>query len=129
MTTDSIVLFESEDGEIGLRVEVDSDTVWLTQAQMASLFSTTKQNVSLRINNCFKKDGLQQGAVVKESPTTADDGKRYKTKNRNPDVVISVGYRVKSQRIVEFRRWATGVPKEYIPQGRVENGKEESFTS
>lgn len=118
-----IVLFESADGEVGLQVEMNSDTVWLTQAQMADLFSTTKQNVSLHVNNCFKEGELDRNSVVKESLTTADDGKMYKTKLYNLDVIISVGYRVKSQRGVEFRRWATGVLKEYVMQGRAENEK------
>jgi len=123
MAANDVVLFESSDGEIDLKVEVDSDTVWLTQAQMTSLFSTTKQNISLHINNCFREGELDREAVVKESLTTADDGKHYKTNFYNLDVVISVGYRVKSQRGVEFRRWATGVLREYVLRGRVENEK------
>lgn len=115
--SESIVLFESSDQEVFLDVAVDGNTVWLTQAQMAELFATTKQNVSLHINNCFREGELEKGAVVKNSLTTAPDGKRYKTNWYNLDVVISVGYRVKSNRGVEFRRWATGVLRRYLMEG------------
>ena len=99
-----IVLFESADEAISLQVEFDGETVWLTQHQMAALFDSTKQNISLHINNCFREGELTEDSVVKDSLTTASDGKRYRTKLYNLDVIISVGYRVKSQRGVEFRR-------------------------
>ena len=118
-----IVLFESEDGSISLSVEFDGNTVWLSQAQMAALFGTTKQNISLHTNNCFREGELLEAAVVKESLTTASDGKKYKTKMYNLDVTISVGYRVKSQRGVEFRRWATDVLRRYVVEGHAENAK------
>ena len=102
--SNNIVLFESKDHEIKLDVDVDGKTVWLSQSQMALLFETTKQNVSLHANNCFREGELSEDSVVKESLTTASDGKSYRTKLYNLDVVISVGYRVKSQRGVEFRR-------------------------
>ena len=121
METQGIVIFESQDGEVRLDVGFDGQTVWLTQAQMASLFMTTKQNISLHANNCFKEGELDKESVVKESLTTAGDGKRYRTKFFNLDVIISVGYRVKSQRGVEFRRWATGVLRQYIVAGQAEN--------
>lgn len=117
----SIVLFESADHQVCLDVGFDGETVWLSQAQMAELFATTRQNVSLHINNCFKEGELVRSAVVKESLTTAADGKRYKTKLYNLDVIISVGYRVKSARGVEFRRWATDVLHRYIVAGYAEN--------
>ena len=81
---------------------------------MTELFDTSKQNVSLHINNCFKEGELDKGSVVKDFLTTASDGKNYKTKYYNLDVIISVGYRVKSQRGIEFRRWANKVLKDYI---------------
>ena len=93
------------------------ETVWLTQQQMAELFLTTKQNVSLHVNNIFREDELTENSVVKESLTTARDGKRYKTKVYNLDVIISVGYRVKSKRGTKFRQWANRVLKEYIIRG------------
>lgn len=117
----SIVLFESEDKSVSLEVAFDGDTVWLSQAQMAALFATTKQNISLHANNCFKEGELVKDAVVKESLTTASDGKKYKTKLYNLDVIISVGYRVKSKRGVEFRRWATDVLRRYIIDGNAAN--------
>ena len=117
----SIVLFESEDHQVRLDVGFDGETVWLSQAQMAELFATTKQNVSLHINNCFREGELERASVVKDSLTTAMDGKRYRTKLYNLDVIISVGYRVKSRRGVEFRRWATDVLRRYIVAGHAEN--------
>ena len=116
-----IVLFEAEDKSIILPVAVEDDTVWLSQAQMVLLFETTKQNVSLHIRNCFKEGELEEDVVVKEYLTTALDGKNYKTKYYNLDVVISVGYRVKSQRGVEFRKWANSVLKQYIVKGYAVN--------
>ena len=99
-----IVLFETEDKAVTLSVPVEQETVWLTQAQMTELFNTSKQNVSLHINNCFKEGELDKDSVVKDFLTTAADGKNYKTKYYNLDVIISVGYRVKSKRGVEFRK-------------------------
>ena len=116
-----IVIFTSEDGQVSLDVQMEDETVWLSQAQMVNLFQTTKQNISLHINNCFKEGELDREAVVKESLTTASDGKNYKTKIYNLDVIISVGYRVKSKRGVEFRRWANSVLKQYILQGYAVN--------
>ncbi len=118
---DEIVLFESGDEQVSLSVGFDGRTVWLSQAQMAELFDTTKQNISLHVNNCFKEGELERVAVVKESLTTATDGKRYRTKLYNLDVVISAGYRVKSKRGVEFRRWATDVLRRYIVEGNATN--------
>lgn len=119
----SIILFESADHEVQLDVELDGETVWLSQKQMAALFDTSKQNISLHVNNCFREGELTKESVVKESLTTAADKKCYKTRLYNLDVIISVGYRVKSQRGVEFRRWATDVLRRYIIDGHVENDK------
>ena len=94
-TKGEIVMYQPDE-TIRLEVRVESETVWLTQQQMAELFLTTKQNVSLHVNNIFKEDELTENSVVKESLTTAKDGKKYKTKMYNLDVIISVGYRVKS---------------------------------
>ena len=118
-----IVLFETEDEKVRLTVPIQEDTVWLTQAQMTELFDTSKQNVSLHINNCFKEGELDKDSVVKDFLTTASDGKNYKTKYYNLDVIISVGYRVKSQRGIEFRRWANKVLKDYIIKGYAINDK------
>lgn len=105
------------DETIRLEVRVEDETVWLTQAQMAELFSTTKQNVSLHINNIFREEELYEISVVKDSLTTAKDGKQYRTKFYNLDVIISVGYRVKSKRGTKFRQWANQVLKDYIIRG------------
>ena len=123
MNTANIVLFESADGAVTLPVEVDAshNEVWLTQSQMAILFDTSKQNISLHLSNCFKEGELEADSVVKESLTTALDGKRYKTKSYSLDAIISVGYRVQSQRGVEFRRWATDVLHRYIVEGYARN--------
>ena len=116
-----LVFFETKDHAVKLEVPVNEETVWLTQAQMASLFQTTKQNISLHVNNCFREKELDKNSVVKDFLTTASDGKQYKTKFYNLDVIISVGYRVKSKRGVEFRKWANFVLKQYILQGYAVN--------
>lgn len=103
--------------EVRLEVRLENDTVWLTQAQMAELFETTKQNISLHTNNIFKEKELERISVVKESLITASDGKSYRTKIYNLDVIISVGYRVKSIRGTQFRQWANKVLKEYLLKG------------
>ena len=95
-------------------IEMKDETVWLSQQQLVELFQTTKQNISLHIRNCFREGELDEKSVVKESLTTAADGKCYHIKQYNLDMIISVGCRVKSVRGVEFRRWANRVLKEYI---------------
>ena len=102
---------------MSLEVRVEDETVWLNQGQMVDLFQSTKQNISLHINNIFKEGELQRNSVVKEYLTTASDGKRYRTKYYSLDVIISVGYRVKSLRGTQFRQWANKVLKEYLLRG------------
>lgn len=111
-----IILYQPDE-TVRLEVRLEDETVWLTQAQMAELFSTTKQNVSLHINNIFREEELYEISVVKDSLTTAKDGKQYRTKFYNLDVIISVGYRVKSKRGTKFRQWANQVLKDYIIRG------------
>ena len=111
------LLYQSSDGQTRLEVRVENETVWLSHNQMAELFQTTKQNVSLHIRNIFKEGELPEGSVVKEYLTTAADGKNYKTSFYNLDVIISVGYRVKSHRGTQFRIWATQRLREYIVKG------------
>jgi len=111
------LLYQTSDGQTRLEVRLENETVWLSQNQMAELFQTTKQNVSLHIRNIFKEDELPEGSVVKEYLTTAADGKNYKTSFYNLDVIISVGYRVKSHRGTQFRIWATQRLREYIVKG------------
>jgi len=114
---DQVVIYQTNDGSTVLEVSFTHETVWLTQAQMVELFGKTKQNISLHINNIFKGGELDKVSVVKEYLITAADGKRYKTKLYNLDVIISVGYRVKSKRGTQFRIWATQRLREYLVQG------------
>jgi len=118
-----IMIYQSDDRKTQVEVRFEQDTVWLTQQQMASLFEQTKQNISLHINNCFNEEELSPAAVVKDSLTTAADGKRYRTRYYNLDVIISVGYRIKSRRGVQFRQWATSRLREYLVEGYAINKK------
>ena len=111
-----IVLYQPDDS-IRLEVKLDQDTVWLTQAQMTELFRTTRNNITMHIRNIFKEKELDEKSVCKESLHTAADGKRYRTKIYNLDVIISVGYRVKSPIGTRFRQWANAVIKQYLLQG------------
>ena len=111
-----IVLYQPDDN-VRLEVRLQDDTVWLTQLQMAELFKSTKQNISLHVNNIFREGELAKNSVVKECLTTASDGKNYRTKYYNLDVIISVGYRVKSSVGTRFRQWANAVLKDYLLWG------------
>lgn len=115
--SNSFVVYRSEDGAVQLAVQVSEETVWLTQQQMTALFETSKQNVSLHINNIFREGELIRSAVVKDYLTTAADGKKYHVQYYNLDVIISVGYRVKSKRGTQFRQWANQVLKDYLLRG------------
>ena len=114
---ESVVVYRTADNTLQLDVQLADNTVWLTQQQMTILFDTSKQNVSLHINNIFKEGELDKNSVVKDYLTTAADGKRYRTLCYNLDVIISVGYRVKSKRGTQFRQWATKVLNEYMLRG------------
>lgn len=114
---DSVVVYQSKDGIVRLDVQLSDETVWLTQQQMMLLFETTKQNVSLHINNIFREGELDNISVVKDCLTTAADGKNYHVLYYNLDVIISVGYRVKSKRGTQFRQWANKVLKDYLLKG------------
>lgn len=119
-----IVIYQTEDGQAQIDVRMENDTVWLTQAQMVELFQTTKQNVSLHIGNVFKEGELEKDATVKEYLTVQAEGVRNvsrRVKHYNLDVIISVGYRVKSKRGVQFRQWANRVLKEYLVKGYTVN--------
>lgn len=111
-----IILYQP-DSTVSLDVRVEDETVWLTQAQMTELFQTTRNNITLHIRNIFKEGELEEHSVCKESLLTAADRKRYKTKLYSLDVIISVGYRVKSIRGTQFRQWANKVLKEYLLRG------------
>ena len=121
MTNNKIVIYKPDEFTTSLEVKLEDETVWLTQTQMVELFSSSKQNISLHINNIFKEGELDKKSVVKENLTTARDGKKYKTKYYCLDVIISVGYRVKSKRGTQFRIWANQIIKEYLLKGYVIN--------
>ncbi len=114
-----LILYTTEDGRSQIKLRAQEHTVWLTQLEMAELFNATKQNISLHLKNLFEEGELEEGAVVKESLTTASDGKRYQTLLYNLDAILAVGYRVRSPRGVQFRRWAGTVLKEYLLKGFV----------
>ncbi|MBU0504576.1 virulence RhuM family protein [bacterium] len=115
--TTEFLLYQTEDGKACLEVRLENDTVWLAQAQMADLFQTTKQNISLHLKNIFEDDELEENQVVKESLTTATDGKNYVTKFYNLEAIIAIGYRVRSKRGTQFRRWATERLNEFLVKG------------
>lgn len=117
VTDDSQIVLYQPDDSIRLEVKLDQDTVWLTQAQMTELFRTTRNNITMHIRNIFKEKELDEKSVCKETLHTAADGKRYRTKIYNLDVIISVGYRVKSPIGTRFRQWVNAVIKQYLLQG------------
>lgn len=116
-----IIIYQADELLISLEVRIEEDTVWLTQAQMADLFQTTRNNITLHISNIFKEKELAEISVCKDSLLTASDGKKYKTKLYNLDVIISVGYRVKSIRGTQFRIWANKVLNDYLLKGYAVN--------
>ncbi len=121
---DKIIIYQTDDGNTQIDVRFENETVWLTQAQMVELFQTTKQNVSLHVNNVYKECELEEKSTVKEYLTVQNEGKRSvrrMVKYYNLDVIISVGYRVKSQRGTQFRIWANRVLKEYLVKGYAVN--------
>ena len=113
----NFIMYTTDDGQVDIEVRLEDENVWLTQNSMAELFDTTKQNISLHIKNIFEEKELEENSVVKHSLTTAKDGKNYKTKFYNLDLIISVGYRVKSIRGTQFRIWANKLIKEYLIKG------------
>jgi hypothetical protein len=117
------ILYTSQDGEVKVDVFVNNETVWLTQKAMQELFDRSKSTVSEHISNVFKEGELDENQVVRKFRTTADDGKDYEVSYYNLDVIISVGYRIKSQRGTQFRIWATKTLKEFIIKGFVLDDK------
>lgn len=119
-----IILYQTEDGQTKIDVRLEKETVWLSQAQMVELFQTTKQNISLHIKNIYEEGELDEISTVKDYLTVQTEGKREVQRNLkfyNLDVIISVGYRVKSHRGTQFRIWATQLIKEYLVKGFVLN--------
>lgn len=112
-----VLLYQTDDGTTRVEVRMAGETVWLNQNQMADLFLSTKQNIGQHIRNVFTEGELAPESVVKDFFTTAADGKQYRTKHYNLDVIISVGYRVKSLRGTQFRIWATQQLRSYLVKG------------
>ena len=118
--TAEIVIYQPDNDSTQIEVRIEDDTVWLTQSQIVDLFDSSKQNISLHINNVFREGELKVESTVKEYLTVQTEGLR-KVKRKitiyNLDVIISVGYRVKSQRGTQFRIWANQVLREYLLKG------------
>lgn len=117
----NIVIFESEDKSVCISVQMTDDTVWLNRNQLAELFDRDVKTIGKHINNTLKEELSGDDSVVAKFATTAADGKTYQTEYYNLDVIISVGYRVKSKRGIEFRKWANRVLKDYIIKGYAVN--------
>ena len=113
----NILIYQNSDGNIELDVYLQDDSVWITQMQMAELFGKSKKTISEHIGNIFKEKELIKDSVIRNYRTTAQDGKSYNTNFYNLDVIISVGYRVKSSQGTQFRIWATKRIHEYIVKG------------
>jgi hypothetical protein len=112
-----ILIYQTEDGNTKINVKLENGTVWMSQKAIAELYQTTKQNISLHVRNIFLERELNEDAVVKFYFTTAEDGKKYKTKHYNLEMIIAIGYRVRSHRGTQFRRWATERLNEYLIKG------------
>jgi hypothetical protein len=127
--TPGFVLYEAPDGQSRLSVRLEGQTVWLTQAQMAELFQTTRANITIHIGNVLSERELREDSVCKDYLQTAADGKAYATKHYALDMIIAVGYRVRSTRGTQFRQWATATLAEYLTKGfalddeRLKDGK------
>jgi len=133
MSDSQLIIYKNEQGDIRLDVVLKSETVWLTQAQMCALFNKSKATISEHISHIFDEGELQKDQVVRNLRTTATDGKSYNVAHYNLDVIISVGYRVRSQEGTQFRIWATQRLKEYIIKGfalndeRMKSGKSMNY--
>ncbi len=112
-----IIIYEGDDGESHIDVRFEGETVWLTQVQLVELFESSKANISEHIKHIFEEKELDQNSVVRKFRTTASDGKNYNVEHYNLDMIISLGYRVKSHIATRFRIWATTRLREYIVKG------------
>ena len=111
------LLYQSAEEDISVNAVIKDETIWLTQKAMAELFGCSTDNISLHLKNIFAENELDKTAVTEKISATAADGKNYMTNFYNLDAIISVGYRVNSERATNFRIWATGVLKEYMTKG------------
>ncbi len=114
-----LIVYRTEDGQTEVQLQAQDGSVWLNQGELAELFDTSKQNVSLHIKNILEEGELLPESVVKEYLTTAEDGKNYKTKHYSLHMILAVGYRVRSPRGTQFRQWATAHLAEYLIKGFV----------
>ncbi|MBF0400830.1 MAG: virulence RhuM family protein [Magnetococcales bacterium] len=114
-----LILYATEDGQSRIQLRADGQTVWLTQLEMAELFQTTKQNIAKHLKAIFTEEELSAKSVVNQWLTTAADGKNYRIAHYNLDAILAVGYRVRSPRGAQFRRWASTVLGEYLRKGFV----------
>lgn len=117
MSNSEIIIYSTDDGLTKIQTRLENETVWLTQAQMAELFGKGRTTITEHIQNIFLEAELDENSVCRNFRHTADDGKMYDTKFYNLDVIISVGYRVKSHQGTKFRQWATARLREYIVKG------------
>jgi death-on-curing family protein len=113
----NIVIYQSEDGDVRINAKIENETIWLTQQMMIELFQSSKANISEHIANVLTEGELEENSVVRNFRTTAADGKNYNVKYYNLDMIISVGYRVKSKVATQFRKWATKTLREYLVSG------------
>ncbi|HNW81622.1 MAG TPA: virulence protein RhuM/Fic/DOC family protein [bacterium] len=119
----NIILYTTEDGNTAVDVMLENDTVWLTQKQMSELFDKNRKTITEHINNVFKEGELDKNSVCRKFQHTAEDYKKYNTQFYNLDVIISVGYRVKSNRGTQFRIWASRILKDFLVKGYAVNRK------
>lgn len=112
-----VLIYQTKDGDTKIDVRLEDESVWMTQKAIAELYQTTKQNISLHIKNTFEERELDENSVVKFYLITAKDGKIYKTKHYNLEMIIAIGYRVRSHRGTQFRQWATERLHEYLVKG------------
>ncbi|WP_396151549.1 virulence RhuM family protein [Flavobacterium sp.] len=117
MSESSLIIYQTEDGKTKIETRLEDESVWLTQAQMAELFQKGRTTITEHLKNIFEEGELEEGSVCRNFRHTATDGKNYMTTFYNLDVIISVGYRVKSHQGTKFRQWATARLKEYIVKG------------
>lgn len=113
----NLLMYQTEEGNTKINVRLEDETVWMTQKDMSELFQTSKPNINMHIKNIFKEGELNEDSVVKFYLITADDGKNYKTKHYNLEMILAVGYRVRSHRGTQFRQWATERLNELIVKG------------
>lgn len=116
---DNIIIYNTDDGKTNVHLYANDGTVWMTQAQMAELFQSSKQNIGQHLKHCIAEGELSADSVIKYFFTTATDGKKYKTAFYNLEAILAVGFRVRSPRGTQFRRWANTTLKEYMQKGFV----------